>query len=232
MSSSNRFHRTNNLPTVADARFKRRNNNASSSLPPAPALNDKSIVVTRKRNNGNGNGQLTANEKIFADEWLIDRNGTRAYKVAYPNTKSDSAAAVGAHHKLRIGKIKKYIAARLAEMGIKAEMTQEWVLERYKKLTEYHLDDFYDDEGQLKPLSEIPEGALYAVCGFKNMKRNVTQKGRDGSSMISKTTLQNLKLPDKKDVLDSIAKYLGMQGPQGGSSQPIVPIQINVTLID
>lgn len=27
---------------------------------------------------------LTAKQKIFADEYLIDLNATRAYKVAYP----------------------------------------------------------------------------------------------------------------------------------------------------
>lgn len=32
---------------------------------------------------------LTAKQKIFADEYLIDLNATRAYKVAYPKVKKD-----------------------------------------------------------------------------------------------------------------------------------------------
>ena len=39
---------------------------------------------------------MTEKQKIFADEYLIDLNGTRAYKAAYPNIKSDNAAAVRA----------------------------------------------------------------------------------------------------------------------------------------
>lgn len=52
---------------------------------------------------------MTEKMKIFVDEYLKDLNGTRAYKVAYPNIKSDNAAAVGATRLLRNDKIKKYI---------------------------------------------------------------------------------------------------------------------------
>lgn len=32
---------------------------------------------------------MTKKQKIFADEYLIDLNATRAYKVAYPSVKQD-----------------------------------------------------------------------------------------------------------------------------------------------
>ena len=32
---------------------------------------------------------LTEKQKRFADEYIIDLNATRAYKVAYPNVKND-----------------------------------------------------------------------------------------------------------------------------------------------
>ena len=32
---------------------------------------------------------LTPKQKIFADEYLIDLNATRAYKVAYPRVKNE-----------------------------------------------------------------------------------------------------------------------------------------------
>ena len=35
---------------------------------------------------------LTPKQKIFADEYLIDLNATRAYKVAYPKVKKDEVA--------------------------------------------------------------------------------------------------------------------------------------------
>ena len=36
---------------------------------------------------------MTEKQKRFCDEYLIDLNGTRAYKAAYPKVKSDDTAA-------------------------------------------------------------------------------------------------------------------------------------------
>ena len=36
---------------------------------------------------------MTEKQKIFADEYLIDLNATRAYKAAYPRVKNDEVAA-------------------------------------------------------------------------------------------------------------------------------------------
>ena len=38
--------------------------------------------------------KLTEKQKIFVDEYLIDLNATRAYKVAYPHVKSDGCCNV------------------------------------------------------------------------------------------------------------------------------------------
>lgn len=37
---------------------------------------------------------LTPKQKIFADEYLVDLNATRAYKVAYSRVKNEETAAV------------------------------------------------------------------------------------------------------------------------------------------
>lgn len=38
--------------------------------------------------------RLTEKQKRFVDEYVIDLNGTRAYKAAYPNVKKDESASV------------------------------------------------------------------------------------------------------------------------------------------
>lgn len=35
---------------------------------------------------------MTKKQKIFADEYLIDLNATRAYRIAYPSVKKDEVA--------------------------------------------------------------------------------------------------------------------------------------------
>lgn len=59
---------------------------------------------------------MTEKQKRFADEYLIDLNGTRAYKVAYPRVKSDAAASVNASRMLRIAKVRIYIDEQLEKM--------------------------------------------------------------------------------------------------------------------
>lgn len=51
--------------------------------------------------------------KKFADEWLIDMNGTRAYKSAYPSIKKDTTAATNAARLLRNAEVKAYIDEQL-----------------------------------------------------------------------------------------------------------------------
>lgn len=61
--------------------------------------------------------------KKFADEWLIDMNGTRAYKVAYPHIKKDTTAKAAASRLLTDVNVKAYIDERLEE--IKNERTAD-----------------------------------------------------------------------------------------------------------
>ena len=58
---------------------------------------------------------MTRKQKVFADEYLIDLNATRAYKVAYPSVKNDATAAAAAARLLRNVKVREYIEKRLAE---------------------------------------------------------------------------------------------------------------------
>ena len=59
---------------------------------------------------------MTRKQKLFADEYLIDLNATRAYKAVYKNCKSDNAAAVCAAKLLRNPKVKKYVDERFKQI--------------------------------------------------------------------------------------------------------------------
>ena len=72
---------------------------------------------------------MTEKQKRFADEYLIDLNGTRAYKVAYPRVKSDAAASVNASRMLRIAKVKTYIDEQLEKIHSEKTADAQEVLE-------------------------------------------------------------------------------------------------------
>lgn len=60
---------------------------------------------------------MTDNQFLFANEYLIDRNATRAYKAAYPNIKSDVTAATNGSKLLRNTKVKAYIDEQIEKMA-------------------------------------------------------------------------------------------------------------------
>lgn len=60
--------------------------------------------------------QLTNKQMIFANEYLVDLNATRAYKKAYPNVKKDSVAAANGNRLLRNAKVKNYIDEQLKKI--------------------------------------------------------------------------------------------------------------------
>lgn len=71
---------------------------------------------------------MTNAQKIFCEEYLIDLNGTRAYKVAYPSVKKDSTARVNASRLLTFANIKSYIEQRMAQKEKNAIASQDEVL--------------------------------------------------------------------------------------------------------
>ncbi len=72
---------------------------------------------------------MTDKQQIFADEYLKDLNGTRAYKVAYPNVKKDSVAAANAVRLLRNAKVKTYIDDQLEKMHNERTADAQEILE-------------------------------------------------------------------------------------------------------
>ena len=76
---------------------------------------------------------LTPKQKIFADEYLIDLNATRAYKVAYPRVRNEETAAAAGARLLSNVKVEDYIQKRMDERAQRTEITQDRVLQELAK---------------------------------------------------------------------------------------------------
>ena len=72
---------------------------------------------------------MTDKQKIFADEYLVDLNATRAYKAAYPRVKKDNVAATNGGRMLRNAEVKKYIDEQLEKMHNEKTADAQEVLE-------------------------------------------------------------------------------------------------------
>lgn len=143
---------------------------------------------------------LTAKQRIFADEYLIDLNATRAYKVAYPKIKNDETAAAAGARLLRNVKVEGYIQKRMKDREKRTEITQDMVIKELAKIGFANVTDFVTIENkgilrvvEVKPTDEMPGDKLGAIAGIK-----------EGANGIE------IKLNDKGKALELIGRHLGM----------------------
>lgn len=139
---------------------------------------------------------MTKNRNIFIDEYLIDLNATRAYKVAYPKVKNDNTAAVNGSKLLRNTKVKKEIEKRMKEREKRTEITQDKVLKEIANLAFIDRTDIVKIiSGKLviKDFSELTPEQRACISSIK-----VTKFGID-------VTFYN-----KEKALELLGKHLGM----------------------
>lgn len=143
---------------------------------------------------------LTEKKKIFCDEYLIDLNGTRAYKIAYPNIKNDNTAAAAASRLMKDPEVTAYIEKRMKDRQKRTEITQDWVLEELRRIADVNGSDFakvvikdgYPDV-ELIPTDELSEEKRSAISAIK--------QGKYGISIESY---------DKVKALELLGRHLGM----------------------
>ena len=139
---------------------------------------------------------VTEKQKIFADEYLIDLNATRAYKVAYSRVKNDEVAAAAAARLLRNVKVAAYIAERMQERQKRTEVTQDRVIEELAAIAFAKATDFaqiVNGNVVLTDTADLTESQIRAIAGIKEGKFGI-----------------ELKLNDKEKALELLGRHLGM----------------------
>ena len=91
--------------------------------------------------------RLTEKQKRFCDEYLVDRNGTRAYKAVYQSVKNEAVASSCAYKLLRNAEIKKYIDEQTEQLHNERTATAAEVMEF---LTEVMRDENEGSVSRLK----------------------------------------------------------------------------------
>ena len=139
---------------------------------------------------------LTEKRKLFADEYLIDLNASRAYRVAYPRVKDGDTAAAAASRLLKIKDVSEYISVRMQERSERTEITQDRVLNElasiaFAKATDYA--EVRDGQVIIKNTADLSDTMVRAIAGIK--------EGRNGVE---------IKLNDKGKALELLGRHLGM----------------------
>nr|DAX88313.1 MAG TPA: Terminase small subunit [Caudoviricetes sp.] len=144
---------------------------------------------------------MTEKQKIFADEYLIDLNATRAYRVAYPSVKKDEAAAVNGSKLLRNTKVQEYISERMKERQQRTEVTQDMVIKELAAIAFARVTDYVEIRSNglscstviIKPTTDLSDQQVRAIAGIK-----------EGANGIE------IKMNDKEKALELLGRHLGM----------------------
>lgn len=148
--------------------------------------------------------KLTKQQKIFADEYLIDLNGTRAYMVAYPRVKKKSTAAVNAYNHLRKPNISAYIEAAMDARAKRTEITQDMVLKEYARIAFFDPRKFFESDGSLKKITDLDDDSAACIAGMDIITKNVI--GSDGNFEPEYT--KKIKIADKLKALQDLGRHL------------------------
>jgi len=153
---------------------------------------------------------LTPKQQQFCNEYLIDLNGTRAYKAVYKSCKKDETANVNSSRTLRIAKVQAYIASKQQEMQQRTKITQDMVLKELASVAFANGSDFakvvekaYLNETtgkeekyalvDITPTEQLDKDKLPAIASIKQGKNGI-----------------EIKTADKMKALELLGKHLGM----------------------
>lgn len=147
---------------------------------------------------------LTPKQEKACRKYVKTSNKTQSYKFAY-NTSRMKPVTINrlAHRLFKQVNIGTRVQQLRDELAKRNNISEDRVLEEYAKLGFLDPRRFYDKEGSLIPIHELPADVAATLAGMDVQ----TIYTKDGDMMGD---LKKIKFADKKAALDSISRTLGM----------------------
>lgn len=145
---------------------------------------------------------LTAKQKLFCNQYLIDLNATQAAIRAGYSKKT--AAEIG-HENLIKPQIEAYISELQKELSRKTNITPEMVIAEIGRIGFSNIQDFIEEGNTVTDISQIPRDVAASV---KSIKKSVTEWG-SGKDAGTKTVTA-FEIYDKLSALEKIGRHLGI----------------------
>lgn len=145
-----------------------------------------------------GKSKLTEKQKRFCEEYVVDLNATQAAIRAGYSAKTANPIAAQNLAKLSI---QQYISELKAKISESTEISAERVLKEYASLGFANASDFYEPNGEAKPINELTKEQSKAIS---KVVRKVVKT--DNGTEITTFSYQ---FHDKLKALENVAKHIG-----------------------
>jgi phage terminase small subunit len=171
---------------------------------------------------------LSPKQKAFCREYVIDWNGARAYRVAYPKIKEENAR-IRASFLLTNVNIQSYCELIQRDLEKLCGISKAKVLNEHLKLAYSSIAHLHNTWIERKEFEELTEDQKSCISEISTQTR--TQRINDEPIEVE---FIKIKLYDKQKALDSISKMMGYEAPSkteltGKDGKPLIAsIQIEI----
>ena len=148
---------------------------------------------------------LTDKQEMFCVEYLVDLNATQAaircgYAVASAN-REGSRLLSNAGIQARIAQLREERAER-------TKIDADWLLKRLADEATADINDLYDDDGMLLPVSDWPLIWRQGLVQGIDVEELFDGRGKDRDHI---GTLRKIRLSDRVKRLELIGRHIGVQ---------------------
>ena len=146
---------------------------------------------------------LSAKQRAFVIEYLVDLNGTQAaVRAGYAPGKNFKAAGVAATRLLANDRIQAAIQEQRQATEKRTHITADRVLQEYARVAFFDPKNIFGEDGKPLPLVDIDEDTRRAVCGLDVVFV--------GNAETGVGEIQKIKIASKLAALDALSKHLGI----------------------
>jgi phage terminase small subunit len=162
-------------------------------------MREKSDKKTKASESTGAFSRLTPKQEMFVKEYLIDLNATQsAIRAGY----SAKRAEITGSELVRNRKVADLIQTEMDKRAAKYEITADRVLQEIAKLAFHDPRKFFDDDGRIKPISELDDDTAMALSGIETFHKIVGDE-KDGMAVVTK-----IKTADKGANLERLGRHL------------------------
>lgn len=150
---------------------------------------------------------LTGKQRLFCDYYIKTFNATQsAIKAGYSK---NTAYAIG-YENLKKPQIKAYLT-KLRDAYTEDEyLDTKRLLERHRQIAFYDVNDYVNDDGTLKDLSECDGSLIRKVSAEKTSIEQISEIGEEKKTKTKEVIKTNFELEDRSKSLIFLTKFYGL----------------------
>lgn len=150
---------------------------------------------------------LTGKQRLFCDYYIKTFNATQsAIKAGYSK---NTAYAIG-YENLKKPQIKAYLT-KLRDAYTEDEyLDTKRLLERHRQIAFYDVNDYVNDDGTLKDLSECDGSLIRKVSAEKTNIEQISEVGEEKKTKTKEVIKTNFELEDRSKSLVFLTKFYGL----------------------